>query len=47
MRVLVTRRMPERVMAAARARFDVVAREEESLVLSPDELRAALREVIG
>ncbi|ESW61397.1 MAG: 2-hydroxyacid dehydrogenase [Rhodobacter sp. CACIA14H1] len=44
MRLLVTRRMPERVMAAARTRFDVVAREEESLVLSPDELRAALRE---
>lgn len=44
MRLLVTRRMPDRVMAAARARFDVVARDEESLVLSPDELRAALRD---
>lgn len=43
MRLLVTRRMPARVMEAARARFEVVAREEESLVLSGDELRAALR----
>lgn len=44
MRLLVTRRMPARVMEAARARFDVVAREEEARVLSPEELRAALRE---
>lgn len=44
MRLLVTRRMPEIVLAAAQARFDVVSRDEESLVLSPDELRAALRD---
>ena len=44
MRLLITRRMPARVMDAARARFDVVARDEESQVLSPDELRAALRD---
>ena len=44
MRVLVTRRMPERVMAALRARVEVVAREEESRVLSGEELRAALRD---
>lgn len=44
MRLLVTRRMPERVMQAARARFDVVLRAEESRVLAPDELRAALRD---
>lgn len=44
MRVLVTRRMPERVMAALRARVEVMAREEESRVLSGEELRAALRD---
>jgi gluconate 2-dehydrogenase len=35
--------MPDRVLAAARARFDVTLRDEENRVLSPDELRAALR----
>lgn len=44
MRVLITRRMPEKVVAAARARFDVVERAVESEVLSPDELRSALRD---
>ena len=44
MRLLVTRRMPDAVTAAARARFDVVTRDVESQVLSPDELRAALRD---
>lgn len=44
MRLLVTRRMPEVVIAAARARFDVVVRDVESEVLSPDELRSALRD---
>jgi lactate dehydrogenase-like 2-hydroxyacid dehydrogenase len=41
--LLITRRMPDRVLAAARARFDVTLRDEENRVLSPDELRAALR----
>ena len=44
MRVLITRRMPEKVVAAARTRFDVVERAVESEVLSPDELRSALRD---
>jgi lactate dehydrogenase-like 2-hydroxyacid dehydrogenase len=44
MRLLVTRRMPDAVIAAARSRFDVVVREVESEVLSADELRAALRD---
>lgn len=44
MRLLITRRMPARVMDAARARFDVVERDLESQVLSADELRAALRD---
>ncbi|MEY4984648.1 MAG: hypothetical protein RIR62_2914 [Pseudomonadota bacterium] len=44
MRVLITRRMPEKVLAAARARFDVVERAVESEVLSPADLRAALRD---
>lgn len=44
MRLLVTRRMPEAVIAAARARFDVVMRDVESEVLTPDDLRAALRD---
>jgi gluconate 2-dehydrogenase len=36
--------MPARVLAAAKARFDVTLREEEARVLTPDELRAALRD---
>lgn len=44
MRLLITRRMPARVLDAARARFDVVLRDEESRVLSPEDLRAALRD---
>ncbi len=32
------------MLAAARARFDVTLRDEENRVLSPDELRAALRD---
>lgn len=44
MRLLVTRRMPAAVIAAAHARFDVVVRDVESEVLSPDELRSALRD---
>lgn len=44
MRLLVTRRMPAAVIAAARARFDVIVRDVESEVLSPDELRSALRD---
>jgi len=44
MRLLITRRMPDAVLTAARARFDVTVRDVESEVLSPDELRAALRE---
>jgi gluconate 2-dehydrogenase len=44
MRLLVTRRMPDAVIAAARSRFGVVVREVESEVLSADELRAALRD---
>ncbi len=43
MRLLLTRRLPERVMTAVKARFDVVLRDETA-VLSADELRAALRE---
>jgi len=44
MKLLITRRMPARVLAAARARFDVTLREEEARVLTGDELRAALRD---
>ena len=44
MKLLITRRMPARVLAAAQARFDVTLREEEARVLTPDELRAALRD---
>lgn len=43
-KLLITRRMPARVLAAAKARFDVTLREEEARVLTPDELRAALRD---
>lgn len=44
MKLLITRRMPARVLAAAEARFDVTSREEEARVLTADELRAALRD---
>lgn len=42
-RLLITRRLPDRVLEAARARFDVTLRDRTG-VLSPDELRAALRD---
>ena len=44
MRLLVTRRMPDAVIAAARSRFEVTVRDVESEVLTPDELRAALQD---
>ncbi|MCZ8150772.1 MAG: D-glycerate dehydrogenase [Rhodobacteraceae bacterium] len=44
MKLLITRRMPAQVLAAAQARFDVTSREEEARVLTPDELRSALRD---
>ena len=44
MKLLITRRMPARVLAAAKARFDVTLREEEARVLTADELRTALRD---
>ena len=43
-RLLITRRLPEKVVAAARAAFDVTLRDEESRVLPPEALRAALRD---
>ena len=43
-KLLITRRLPDRVLAAARTRFDVTLRNAESQVLSPDDLRAALRD---
>lgn len=43
MRLLVTRRLPDRVIAAAAARFDLVLRDETA-VLSPQELRDSLRD---
>ena len=43
MRLLLTRRLPDRVIAAAKARFDVVLRDETA-VLSAAELRSALRD---
>ncbi len=43
MKLLITRRLPDRVLAAARARFEVTLRDRTE-VLSPEELRAALRE---
>ena len=43
-KLLITRRLPDRVLDAARARFDVTLRDAESQVLSADELRAALRD---
>ena len=42
-RLLITRRLPDRVLEAARARFDVTLRDRTE-VLSPEELRAALRD---
>lgn len=41
--VLITRRLPDRVLEAARERFDVTLRDRTE-VLSPEELRAALRD---
>lgn len=43
-RLLITRRLPSRVLAAAGSRFDVTLRDEETLVLPDAELRAALRD---
>lgn len=43
MRLLITRPMPHKVLAAAKARFDVTLRGSDA-VLTGDELRAALRE---
>lgn len=43
MRLLITRPLPDAVMKAARERFEVEARAS-TLPLSPDELRAALRD---
>jgi gluconate 2-dehydrogenase len=42
--LFITRRLPPRVIEAARARFEVTLRDEENRVLSEAELRAALRE---
>jgi lactate dehydrogenase-like 2-hydroxyacid dehydrogenase len=42
-RLLITRRLPDPVLEAARARFDVTLRDRTD-PLSPDELRAALRD---
>jgi lactate dehydrogenase-like 2-hydroxyacid dehydrogenase len=42
-RLLITRRLPDRVLDAANQRFDVTLRDRTE-VLSPDELRAALRD---
>lgn len=44
MKLLITRRMPATVLAAAQARFDVTLRAEEARVLTADELRSALRD---
>jgi lactate dehydrogenase-like 2-hydroxyacid dehydrogenase len=41
--LLITRRLPDRVLEAARARFDVTLRDRTD-VLTADELRAALRD---
>jgi lactate dehydrogenase-like 2-hydroxyacid dehydrogenase len=43
MKLLITRPLPEKVLAAAKARFDASLRES-TLPLSPDELRASLRD---
>jgi lactate dehydrogenase-like 2-hydroxyacid dehydrogenase len=42
-KLLITRRLPDRVLEAARARFDVTLRDRTE-VLSAEELRAALRD---
>ena len=42
-RLLITRRLPDRVLEAARARFDVTLRDRTD-VLTAEELRAALRD---
>lgn len=42
-KLLITRRLPDRVLEAARARFDVTLRDRTE-VLSPEELRTALRD---
>jgi lactate dehydrogenase-like 2-hydroxyacid dehydrogenase len=42
-KLLITRRLPDRVLAAANARFDVTLRDRTE-VLTPEELRAALRD---
>lgn len=42
-KLLITRRLPDRVLDSARARFEVTLRDRTE-VLSPDELRAALRD---
>lgn len=42
-KLLITRRLPDRVLDAARERFDVTLRDRTD-VLSPEELRAALRD---
>ena len=42
-KLLITRRLPDGVLDAARARFDVTLRDRTD-VLSPEELRAALRD---
>lgn len=42
--LLITRLLPPRVLDAARTRLDVTVRAEENRVLSPDELRASLRD---
>ncbi len=43
MKLLITRRLPDRVLEAARARFEVTLRDETA-VLTPADLRAALRD---
>jgi gluconate 2-dehydrogenase len=45
-KVLITRRLPDRVLDAARARFDVTLRDRTD-VLSAEDLRAALRDFDG
>ena len=43
MKLLITRPLPKAVMQAARARFDVTARDS-TLAMTPDELRTSLRD---
>ncbi len=42
--LFISRRMPDRVIDAAQRHFDVTLRDEESRPLTPDELRASLRD---